>query len=268
MGDGKTQQEKQIEQIVSRFMHSHTRSILVGAIVIIVIVLSLSYGFVDYPRSSVQIFSYDRDFADAPSNVSYFADQLKFQSTMGDSLSFHVVDWTNDISQWLLYHKNQLIIQVTISTTPMVRYPVLAVFILDNEGLIRGYKLIDLLDFADTRATRSPYGTNVMPGSLNVNVTLTYYPPSDVKSMRLWLVLYSLTPDNYGFLGIIDDPKYQHVVNPNYRQVLCSQDLEYTYVSYQDLAWRVIGSIGFITLVLGFVLGLSRVKRIRKTHPV
>jgi hypothetical protein len=268
MSDTKPELEKHIELTLSRLKQVRGRRILLAAILVVAIALFVSFGFVDYPQGSVRILSYGREFADRPSDYSYFADQLKLRSTEGASLSFHVVDWTNDVWQWLLYHKSQLIIEVTISIKPVVPHPVLAAFILDNDGLIRGYKLVDLLDFADTRPTLSSYGTYLVPQSLNANVTLNYQPPSDVKNMRLWLVLYSVKTDNYGLLGISEDAKYQRVVSPAYREVLSSQDIAYTYLNYQDLSWMIGGGFLGITAVFGLIFDLFVVKRIPKTDPI
>jgi hypothetical protein len=143
----------------------------------------------------------------------------------------------------------------------------LVVFVLDNDGLIRGYKLIDLTDFADTRSIESQNGF-MQPTRMDASVTLSYQPPSDVKNMRIWVVLYSVGIGNYGRIGFSEDEKYQRIVMPTYREALCSQDISYTYLSYQDLSWIIAGSFFTTTSIVGILFDLFVIRRIPKADPV
>jgi hypothetical protein len=258
------------EDRFSRIRQIRTKRILVAAALVILIGLMVSYGFFNYPQGAVQVLSYDRQFADKPSDEKDFwglEDQLKLQNR-GVEMSFHVVDWSSDVSQWLFYHKDSLIIDFAVSANFAISNPAVAIVILDSDGFIRGYKLVDLTDFADTRGTEQASRSFIMPTSFSARSTFSFLVPSDMKTMKIWLLLYTVNPDNSGFAKLTQNTKYQHIVSKYDGDVLATQDLVYTFVSYQELSRIIAGSFFTAVAVFGIMFDLFVIKRIRPRDPI
>jgi hypothetical protein len=258
--------------LLSRLRQVRAKRILLSAAVVVVIALVVTNGFVDFPRESTQIFVFDRSKAQTPGELSEstvwkLADQLRLKVSDSYSVNVRVITRSTDLVRWLIYLKSAVLIEITVWSKCVPSYPGLAVVILDSDGLIRGYRFLDLSYFSDVRLANS-YGNCYGMPEFRAAVDFVYNVPADMKSMKIWGLFYSdgAQYSQYNPSPILSNVDYGAAEAPYNLRVTESTD--YIYQSYADLRFEIVWKFFTVTGIIGLAFDLIVVRRIPRADPI
>ena len=247
------------------------RRILLAAAIVVIIVLVVTNGFLDLPQNASQVYVFERSKAQTAEEASQSAsqynwklpDQLKLKgSAESSSLTVQVIDRSTDLVRWLIYRKSAMLIEVSVWSKCAPSNPGLAILILDSDGLIRGYRFVDLGYFSDVR-TVSPSGCYYGLPEYRAVVDFIYSVPADMKSMKIWALFYSGGPEypsQYNMSPIIPSIGYGAIeLSFNLR---AADKTDYAYQNYDDLRFEILWKFFTVVAILGFAFDLFAVRRV------
>ncbi|MGA3406803.1 MAG: hypothetical protein ABSD49_13810 [Candidatus Bathyarchaeia archaeon] len=263
--------ESQRSTLLSRLRQVRAKRIILAAAVVVVIALVVTNGFIDFPQETTQIFVFERSKAQTPSEASDWnwklPDQLKLTESETYSVNIRVINRSTDLVRWLIYRKSAMLIEVSVWAKCVSAFPGLAVMILDSDGLIRGYRFLDLSYFGDARMLSTSYGCYGQSEFRSV-VDLTYNVPSDMKSMKIWALFYGggvQYPTQYNY-PIMSNGVYGAVEPPYNLQA--NDNIDYSYQSFSDLQFQIVWQFFTVVGIIGLAFDLFAVRRIPKADPL
>jgi len=264
--------QSQLMTLLSRLREVRKR-VLLAAAVVVIIALVVTNGFVDFPLEATQIFVFDRSKAQPPDQILQynnwkFSDQLTLKVSESYSVNIHVIDKSTDLVRWLIYHKSSMLIEVTVWAKCASTYPGLAIVILDSDGLVRGYRFLDLSYFSDTRSI-NPYGTCYGTPEFRAVVDFVYNVPSDMKSMKIWAFFYGGVAQNFQN-GVMSPVLYNVDYGPFELpyNLQATEKTDYTYQSYGDLRIQIIWQFFLVVTIIGWAFDLFVVRRMPRLDPL
>jgi hypothetical protein len=263
-------------RLLSRLRQVRAKRILLSAVVVVVIALVVTNGFVDFPPEAAQIFVFDRSKAQTPDQTLQnsnwkLSDQLNLKVSESYSVTIQVIDRSSDLVRWLIYYKSAILIETAVWAKCAQPYPGLAIVILDSDGLVRGYRFLDLSYFSDTRSISS-YGTCYAgtPEFRSV-VDFVYTVPADMKSMKIWALFYTGAAEypQQNPSPIVSSPQtadYGAIELPYNLQA--NEKTDYAYQSYADLRIQIIWQLFTVMAIIGWAFDLIVVRRIPRFDPL